>query len=205
MSSIRSDRVLRLPDANKERTLPVCPGAEENTVEKLKAFCRAHREILLYLVFGVLTTLVSWIVYYGIMIGGRAVVGIPAEETTSARYLILYTAAQVIQWIAAVLFAFFTNKKWVFTSADPSASTTRQLGTFAGSRLVTFFLDYGITYGGTLALGAVFPGMISVFLLGKNRNLAELLSKAVAAVIVVIANYVFSKLIVFRRKKEKGE
>ena len=83
------------------------------------------------------------------------------------------------------------------------ASTTRQLGTFAGSRLVTFFLDYGITYGGTLALGAVFPGMISVFLLGKNRNLAELLSKAVAAVIVVIANYVFSKLIVFRRKKER--
>ena len=104
-----------------------------------------------------------------------------------------------------MLFAFFTNKKWVFTSADPSASTVRQLGTFAGSRLVTFFLDYGITYGGTLALGAAFPGMVSEFLLGKNRNLAELLSKAVAAVIVVIANYVFSKLIVFRRKKEKGE
>ena len=171
-------------------------------MEKIKELFRKYREIILYLVFGVLTTLVSWIVYYGILIGGRAVFGIPAEETTSGRYFVLYTAAQVIQWIAAVLFAFFTNKKWVFTEADKSVPVIRQLGTFAGSRLVTFFLDYGITYGGTLALGAPFPRMVSAELLGKERNLAELVSKAVAAVIVVIANYVFSKLIVFRRKKD---
>lgn len=172
---------------------------------KLRGLCEKHREILLYLVFGVLTTLVSWVVYYGVLIGGRAALGIPAEETTTGRYLALYTVAQVIQWIAAVLFAFFTNKKWVFTSADASTATSRQLVTFAGSRLVTFFLDYGITYGGTLALAACFPNMVGVLLLGKERNLAELLSKAAAAVIVVIANYVFSKLLVFRRKKDEPQ
>lgn len=172
-------------------------------MKRIKELFRGHREVIMYLIFGVLTTLVSWIVYYAILIGGRAVCGIPAEETASARYLVLYTAAQVLQWIAAVLFAFFTNKKWVFTTADQTTPLIRQLGTFAVSRLVTFFLDYGVTLGGTFALGALFPGMISVSLLGKERNLAELVSKMVAAVIVVIANYVFSKLFVFKKKKDK--
>lgn len=114
-----------------------------------------YREIIMYLIFGVLTTLVGWIVYYTILLGGRAVVGIPSDEVTGGRYLALYTAAQVLQWICAVLFAFYTNKKWVFTTADKSVSTGKQLVTFAGSRLVTFGLDYVITFAGTLLRQAV--------------------------------------------------
>ena len=77
-----------------------------------------YREIIMYLIFGVLTTLVGWAVYYGILAAGRAVFAIPTDDVSSGKYIAIYTAAQVIQWICAVLFAFFTNKKWVFTTAD---------------------------------------------------------------------------------------
>lgn len=170
-----------------------------------RALCAMHlekyREIIMYLIFGVLTTLVGWTVYYIILLGGRAVFGIPAEEVTGGRYLALYTAAQVLQWICAVLFAFVTNKKWVFTEADKAESVKKQLIKFAGSRLVTFGLDYIITFAGTLLLGALFPSIVSVLLLGKERNLAEILSKLVAAVVVIVCNYIISKLFVFRNKK----
>ena len=162
-----------------------------------------YREIIMYLIFGVLTTLVGWVVYYDILAAGRAILGIPAEEVTGRRYIAVYTVAPVLQWICAVLFAFFTNKKWVFTDADKAVSTGKQLVTFAGSRLVTFGLDFVITYAGTFALAKLFPTLVSVFLLGKERNLAEILSKVIAAIVVIICNYIISKVLVFKKSKSE--
>ena len=139
----------------------------------------------------------------GILAAGRAILGIPAEEVTGGRYIAVYTVAQVLQWICAVLFAFFTNKKWVFTDADKAVSTGKQLVTFAGSRLVTFGLDFVITYAGTFALAKLFPTLVSVFLLGKERNLAEILSKVIAAIVVIICNYIISKVLVFKKSKSE--
>ena len=172
-------------------------------VAKIKALLQKHREVLMYLVFGVLTTVVGWGVYYAVLLGGRVLFGIPAEETTSARYFALYTAAQIIQWVCAVLFAFFTNRAWVFTEAEKSTSLWKQLLPFAGGRLVTLGLDYVITFGLTLGLGALLPAWENAVLLGKPVNLCELASKVVAAVVVIVANYVISKLFVFKNKKEK--
>ena len=172
-------------------------------MEKIKALIKKHREVITYLIFGVLTTLVGWIVYFGIMYIGKAALGIPAEETTGGRYFALYSAAQVIQWVAAVLFAYFTNRKWVFTDADKSAPMLRQLGVFAAGRVATFGLDYVVTYFGTLALAAMLPSLNSVLLLGREWNINEIGAKVVAAVIVIIGNYVFSKLFVFKKRKEK--
>lgn len=157
----------------------------------------------MYLIFGVLTTLFSWLIYYGALWAGRSLLSLPAEDTTSPTYIGLYTVSQILQWIGGVLFAFFTNKKWVFTSADANASTGRQLGAFAGSRVVTFFLDWGITLGLTLLLAALWPTWQSAVLLGRTLNLCEILSKVVAAVVVVISNYIISKFFVFRKKKDK--
>ena len=156
-------------------------------IEKIKALWTKHREVLMYLIFGVMTTVVGWSVYYAVLLGGRAIFEIPAGETTSARYFVLYTVAQIIQWVCAVLFAFFTNRAWVFTDADKSTSLWKQLVPFAGGRVVTLGLDYVITIGLTLGLGA----------------LCELASKLVAAVVVIICNYVISKLFVFKKKKEQ--
>ncbi len=171
-------------------------------VEKIKVLWAKHREVLMYLIFGVLTTFVGWSVYYAVLLGGRAVFDIPSGETTSARYFALYTAAQIIQWVCAVLFAFFTNRAWVFTEADKPTSLWKQLLPFAGGRVITLGLDYVITIGLTLGLGALIPAWTAASLFGKTVNLCELASKVVAAVVVIVANYIISKLFVFKNKKE---
>ena len=155
----------------------------------------------MYLVFGVLTTLVSWVVRFGILWPGKALLGIESEEGTT--YIVLFTAASIISWVCAVLFAFFTNRAWVFTDADKSTSLWKQLLPFAGGRLVTLGLDYVITFGLTLALGALIPAWTAFELMGKTFNLCEIGSKLVAAVVVIIANYIISKLFVFKNKKEQ--
>lgn len=172
-------------------------------IEKIKTLWTKHREVLMYLIFGVMTTVVGWSVYYAVLLGGRAIFEIPAGETTSARYFVLYTVAQIIQWVCAVLFAFFTNRAWVFTDADKSTSLWKQLVPFAGGRVVTLGLDYVITIGLTLGLGALIPAWTSAQMFGKTVNLCELASKLVAAVVVIICNYVISKLFVFKKKKEQ--
>lgn len=174
-------------------------------MKKIKEFIKKHEEVVKYLIFGVLTTFVGWFVYFAVLLGGKALLGLPAEDTTSANYIAIYTAAQVIQWIAAVLFAFFTNKKWVFTDAQKSSSTLRQLGVFASGRLVTFFIDYGVTFFGAIALASVLPALNSVSIFDKELNLNEIAAKLVAAVIVIISNYFFSKIFVFKKKKEGSE
>lgn len=171
-------------------------------IDKIKALWTKYREVLMYLIFGGLTTVVGFGVYYAVLLGGRAILGIPVEETTSARYWGLYTAAQIIQWVCAVLFAFFTNRAWVFTDADKSTSMWKQLLPFAGGRLVTLGLDYVITFGLTLALVALIPAWTAAELFGKTWNLCEIFSKVVAAVVVIVANYFISKLLVFKNKKE---
>ena len=172
---------------------------------KLKELFTKHKEIIMYLIFGVLTTLVGWIVYFVVLLGGKTVMGIPADQTTGGEYLAVYTVAQIVQWVAAVLFAFVTNRRWVFTEGDRNAPVMPQLGMFAAGRLVTFGLDYVVTYFGALGLAVLLPGLNSVVFLGKELNVNELSAKIVAAVIVMIGNYVFSKLLVFRKKKEKDE
>ena len=170
----------------------------------MHAFFRKHREVLMYLVFGVLTTLVSWIVYFGLFRLWKTAFSVPEDQTTSGMYLAGYTVSQVISWVCAVLFAFFTNRAWVFTEAEKNVPLFRQLCTFAGGRVLTFGLDYLVTYLGTLAMVALFPSLTAVALLGREWNVDELAAKFVAAVLVVIGNYIFSKLFVFRKKKENA-
>ena len=167
----------------------------------MKSLFQKYREIILYLFFGVLTTAVGWIVYFAVLWALKAVMGIPVEDTSSGRYLGAYTAAQIIQWIAAVLFAFFTNRKWVFTQADMSIPMSVQLIKFSAGRVVTFFIDYVVTFAGALGLAALIPALAKVPFLGREWNFAEIGAKVVAAVIVIVCNYIFSKIFVFKNKK----
>lgn len=169
----------------------------------MRELLKKHGEIIKYLFFGVLTTVVGWVVYFGVLFCMKAAMSIPVEDTTSAKYLVAYSTAQVVQWVAAVLFAFFTNRKWVFTEADKSGSVLGQLAVFAGGRVLTFLLDYGVTYFGAIALGAMLPWASRVAMLGREWNLNEIAAKLVSAVMVIIGNYFFSKLLVFKKKKEK--
>lgn len=162
-------------------------------------------EIFRYLVFGVLTTVVSMVSNFGVLWGGKAIFAV--TDTESAAYLAIFTAAKAVSWVCAVLFAFFTNKKWVFNdTVSDRRGVARQLGVFAGGRLVTLGMDYLLNLGtlwlvGVMAL-RVFDGLFGISLETYN----ELIAWTVTQFAVVVSNYFISKLFVFRRKKdEDGE
>ena len=173
---------------------------EEKKENALKKLYEKHKEIILYLIFGVLTTFVGWFVYFVILIPGKMLLGIPAEDTSSGRYLALYTVAQIVQWVAAVLFAFFTNRKFVF-DGENGDSVWKQLLVFSSGRLLTFGADYLVTFLGAIGLSALFPALSAFLFFGRAWNLNEILAKFVAAAIVIVCNYFFSKFLVFRKRK----
>ena len=177
---------------------------KKEQTEKRTAQKAISRELIRYLIFGVLTTFVGWAVYFAIMLGGRSLLSIPNEDTTSAAYIGLYTVAQLVQWVCAVLFAFFTNRKWVFTEADKSQKMLPQLLAFSGGRVLTLGLDYVITFVGGLALSSLIPSLNDVTIIGITLNFNEVIAKIAAAVVVIVCNYIFSKLFVFKNKGNKN-
>ena len=157
-------------------------------------FFKKHREIIAYLVFGVITTAVSMGVYFLILAAAEYLGGISPE---TAEFNAVRLVAQVLQWIAGVLVAFFTNKKWVFNAGGTSANeTARELGAFALGRVGTLGLDTLLTFGTVWILNA-FNYVPFKFILTFT---ADLWSKIVASVIVIISNYVISKFLVFKKK-----
>lgn len=128
---------------------------------------RKYEDILSYLFFGVLTTAVNYLVY------------LPC-------YNLLHlsaTLSNVIAWVAAVTFAYLTNKPFVFKSHDWSAKTVvPELTKFVGSRVASGALETGIIF-------------VTVDLLAWNGNVMKL----VTSVLVVMINYVASKLLVFKK------
>ena len=144
-------------------------------IEKIKALCVKHREIIVYLIVGVLTTVVAWsakFLWNFLFYGGTA-------YPTSLQNTVL----SVVNWVAGVAFAYPTNRKWVFRSKNPNILA--EASGFVTSRLATLFLDWAVMQ----LLGNV---------LGINLYVATFIS----AVLVVVGNYVFSKLFVFNKKRD---
>lgn len=148
--------------------------------EKIKTLCRKYREQLLYLIFGGLTTVIDW----GICFAGYRIFAEQMEQ-----YAFTVHAIDVTAWVAAVLFAFFTNRALVFQS--------RRRG------LVAVLTELGIFAGGRVATLAVQEALMAIFVTVLGLN--EYVIKIVAAVVVVIANYFISKLVVFRKGKTEKE
>lgn len=137
-------------------------------MKRILELLKKHEEILSYLFFGGLTTVVNYLVYlpcYNLMGFSGAV-------------------SNVIAWIAAVAFAYLTNKPFVFKSHDWSAKTVLpELTKFVGCRVGSGLVETAIIF-------------VTVDCLGLNGNLIKL----VTSVLVVVLNYVASKLVVFRKK-----
>ncbi len=145
-------------------------------IEKIKSLCSRYREQLLYLIFGGLTTAVDWVISFWLYFFWADAI----EET-----VFLVHAVNVMAWAAAVLFAFFTNRIWVFQSKKSGfVPVLCELAVFAGGRVMTLLLQEGF------------------FLLFHDIfHVSAYAVKLIAAVLVVIANYFISKLLVFRKKK----
>lgn len=139
------------------------------------------KETILYLVFGVLTTIINFIVFDLL------------HRTLGEKYVLV---SETIAFIAAVLFAFFTNKPFVFESRDWSCKTlARELPTFFGGRIISFLIEAGLVL---LSRDLLHAGSYKV--LGIN---GLTVAKVPIAVIVVILNYVFSKLMVFQKNSKR--
>lgn len=143
-------------------------------MKKIKELFIKYKEIINYLIFGVLTTIVS----------------------LATKYLLLFTIldakngfelqiAVTVSWIVACTFAYITNRIWVFESK--SKQILKEAIKFYMSRLVTLGLEMLIMF-------------IFVTLLGLNSNIWVVVWTIVAQVVIIIGNYVLSKLVVFKNK-----
>ena len=137
-------------------------------IGKIKSWIQQYWEVLSYLIFGVLTTVVNYLVYLPVY----NLLGL-SEALSNG-----------IAWVAAVIFAYLTNKPFVFRSHDWSAKTVIPELT----RFVSFRVASGVAE--TVIL------LVTVDLLHWNGNLWKLAT----SVLVVLLNYIGSKLLVFRKK-----
>ena len=139
-------------------------------------FYKKHKEVLMYLFFGVLTTAVSFVTA-GISKSLLEKAG-ASEDTVT----LLSTA---ISWVCAVTFAYITNRIWVFNSETKGTKGILiEMASFYGGRLFTFFAEMLMMWVGHSVLEFNYWA-----------------TKIVANVVVLILNYVISKLLVFRKKK----
>lgn len=131
---------------------------------------KKNKEIINYLIFGVLTTVVSFVVYF----------------IFAKVFKIDEVISNVISWFFSVLFAFITNKLYVFESKETGKKTLLK-------EIISFYLARLFT-GVVCDLG-VFALMVKIF------KINDVLSKLVTQVIVIVLNYVLSKLFVFKQNK----
>ena len=137
-------------------------------MEKIKELLKKYKFIILYGIFGVLTTIINIVTY----------------ALCYDMFNISNVVSNIIAWILSVLFAFITNKIWVFESKCFDFKIfIKELWNFIVCRLATGALDLGIMYVGVDLLKG--PALIL---------------KIASNIIVIILNYVMSKLFVFKRK-----
>lgn len=109
--------------------------------------------------------------------------------------------SNVISWIITVIFAYFTNKLWVFQSKSWKPNVViRELVGFFGARLFSLGVE---ELGLWLMIDKMDIGRIGFEILGFDVN-GNLIAKVIMQVVIVILNYIFSKLIIFK-KKDKTE
>ena len=144
-------------------------------MRKLLELYYKHAEIINYLIVGVCTTLVSIAVY---ILCTRTILNV--ENPLQLQI------ANFIKWIAGVVFAYFTNRQFVFKSKNKNILI--EFLSFCSSRVATLLLD-----------------MLIMGLLVSLLGIWDILATGVSMILVTISNYLLSKLIVFRKRNNKTE
>ena len=143
-------------------------------IEKIKALCIKYREILVYIIVGGMTTVVSW--------GCKFLWGAIFYPGVTIPTVAQNTVLVIVENVAGILFAYFPNRKWVFQSKDPNIF--REFTGFVGSRLGTWGLSYVLN-----------------LLLTNVLHIDYRITTIIVGVVVVVGNYIISKFLVFRKKK----
>ena len=144
-------------------------------MEKVKELCRKYEEIISYLIVGVLNTLVSWGAWF-----------LCAYTILDAQVVWQNVALSIISWVVGVVFGYVMNRKYVFKSTDPNIM--KEFLQFSGGRVSTGILD----------------SVMMVFMV-NFLTINESFSKIFVSVLVMIGNYLISKLFVFKKDGNKVE
>lgn len=132
---------------------------------------RKYEEMIIYLIGGVLTTIVNWATYV----------------VCSRVFHLHYMPSTVIAFIVGVIFGYIINKIMVFKSKDYSfAAICKEFATFTAGRIATLLMEMGMMY--------VFVDLVHLY---------DLLAKFICLIFVTIANYLISKLLVFKKNGEQ--
>ncbi len=154
-------------------------------MKMIKTLFIKYKELITYVIFGVLTTLVNFFAFW-------IFTKIFGEH--------LYLVNNAIAWVVGVVFAYITNKLFVFESKSWDLKViTKEITGFLGARIFSFLVEEG---GMFLFVSVLGLGEKSLTLLGFTIT-GQFIVKILLAVIVVILNYIFSKFFIFRIKNEK--
>lgn len=130
-----------------------------------------YEEIINYIIIGGLTTVVSLLVYYGL-----------TYTIFNPNVSIELQITNIISWIASVTFAYFTNRKYVFKQKNKM--NLKEAFDFYLSRVSTLVLD-----------------MLLMYILVTKLSFNDKIIKLIVQIVVIILNYVLSKIFVFKEKK----
>lgn len=139
-------------------------------MRKLIDLYKKYRTIIIYLIVGVMTTIVSLAAY------AVCTFVMNVDDPVQMQ------AAVIVRWVTGVVFAYFTNRAFVFQSKNPHM--LQEALSFASSRLVTLGLD-----------------MFIMWLLPEILGVDDWIATFISVVLVTVTNYIFSSLLVFRKKK----
>lgn len=139
----------------------------------IKELYHKYKEIINYLIFGILTTIVSLTTYYLLVL-----------TILNPNNPIELQIANIISWITCVTFAYITNRIYVFNSKNKSI--LKEAIKFYSSRLTTLFLD-----------------MLFMYIFVSKLNFNDKIIKIILQVIITILNYILSKILVFKSKESQ--
>lgn len=150
-------------------------------MKTIKDLFLKYREIIMYLIMGGGTTVVNWGVY---------AVSVTILPISKADTKVL--VANIIAWTLAVIFAYVTNKIWVFESYSWKLKfVIKEVFLFVSARLATGLLEiFGV------------PLLVKLGLNQTIFGIEGMVSKILVSIIVVILNYIFSKLFIFKNNSE---
>lgn len=149
----------------------------------MKKLLEKYRELIIYIVFGALTTLVNYIIHF-------------ALRSFDANYYVALSFA----WAGAVVFAYITNKIFVFNSKAKGKEALREFGLFVGARVFSYGLELVISF---LFIDLAHADRF-VWELSFTETVipaGELLVKTFAQIFIVLSNYIFSKSVIFKKNK----
>lgn len=157
------------------------------------------KQLILYLLFGLITSVLSLAAWYLTLHLG-VLIWHDGEGNPTAFLDVLGSTSQ---WIVGVVVAFVTNKKWVFVDAEHGLRVTmRQFGVFSGSRVATYVMEVLLNLGVIALFEALHyrAPILPLFRLSIELT-GRIWAKLITSVTVVVVNYFISKLVVFRRKQ----